>query len=452
MKIFQFARSFLTVFGVALLAVLGACSPGPTERPPAATQPGGQPTQAGLSPTSVPTSPLPATPAGPSPLSVKLTAAALGPATPTAQLKPNEYITVAQMNLWFHGAGCYGGFEAFDCSGKRNTALIPALGATYFSDNTEVINQQFAWATAYGVDAFSVEWTTPREIPGSIEPILDDNFLKAPGLAQMRWCLFYDLVLRVDQTPGLEVDLSGGMDFNDPDVYDTFVYDFERFAKKYFGHPQYLKIDGRPVVYIWGTWNAKGRYLEAFREARQKVAEQGYDVYIVGDIILTTGFSSRLASVYDANTNFLFFTPDSPTGSKDVGAAAVRLDKILSQWEVRIRGLKVDGRQEEVIVQPGFAPQFDNRLFIEVNHEKSYIYIPALSKDQVVAMAEVVRKHAHPAGAEGLKLVWLNTWNNWAETTTFEPTIAEGPKYPAGNYQFDMLDVIRELFGVEIYP
>jgi hypothetical protein len=176
------------------------------------------------------------------------------------------------MNLWFHGPGCYGGFEAFDCSGQRTTTLTPLLGETYDSASADVIRQQIDWAADYGVDAFSIEWTTPRSVPGSIEPILDDNFLRAPNLPRVRWCIFYDLVLRLDQTPGLNVDLSQGMDFDNPDVYDTFVSDFEHFADKYFDQPQYLKIDERPVVYIWGTWNATGRYTPRKRVKRSSIA------------------------------------------------------------------------------------------------------------------------------------------------------------------------------------
>ena len=50
--------------------------------------------------------------------------------TATQPPLPNDYIVIAQLNLWFNGPGCNGGFEAFDCSGKRTTPLTPALGAT----------------------------------------------------------------------------------------------------------------------------------------------------------------------------------------------------------------------------------------------------------------------------------------------------------------------------------
>ena len=436
--------------GLAILFVaLNACNMPSAKRAATTTlAPSTEAPRISASPTATPNLPATLAPTVPASATAKPTM----PPPPTQIPKPNEYITIAQLNLWFHGPGCYGGFEAFNCSGKRNTNLIPALGLTYDSASMEVIRQQIEWATKYGVDAFSIEWTTPREVPGSIENILDDNFLKAPDLHKMRWCIFYDLVLRIQQTPGLKADLSRGMDFNNPDIYNTFVADFEHFAQKYFKQPQYLKIDDRPVVYIWGTWNATGRFVEAFQEARQKAAQLGFDVYIVGDIIRTDQFNSKLAAVYDANTNFVFFTPGSPVTTKDVGKAAVDLDKILTRWEQRIAGLKVTGREETVMLQPGFTPQFDNRLGMEVNGGGSSIYVPALSKDQVIAMAEVARKHAYPVGRQGWKLIWVNTWNCWGETTTFEPTAAIGAKYPAGNYQFDMVEVIKEVFGAEIFP
>lgn len=92
-------------------------------------------------------------------------------------------------------------------------------------------------------------------------------------------------------------------------------------------------------------------------------------------------------------------------------------------------------------------PQYDDRLFVP----SQATYVPAASKDQVIAMAEVSRKHTQGVGSQDLKLVWLNTWNNWAETTTVEPTMDLGPKYPAGNYQFDMLEVVREVFGAATF-
>ena len=369
---------------------------------------------------------------------------------PTARLSAppqNEYTVIAQLNFWYYGPGLYGGFE--NSNGSRSTPLTPLLGETYWASDPAVIYQQIEWASEYGVDAFSIEWTTPRGIGccGSMEDTLDDVFLKSPNIHKVRWAIFYDFVLRLAQTPGLERHL-GSFDFNEPDVYDTLVSDFKYFAQKYFGHPQYLTIDERPVIYIWATNAYVGNLEGALREARAEVAKLGFDVFIVGDEIQAGYFDPYHASLFDGNTTFTFLMGGLDFFAwDDLGDAIAPVDSAFAAWRENIKGLKVIDREETVNFQPAWAPQYDDRSF-EAGGE---IYVPAASRDQVVAMAEVARAHAEPAGSQLQRLIWLNTWNNWAETTTVEPTANLGSKYPAGNYQFDMLEVVREVFGAETY-
>ena len=368
--------------------------------------------------------------------------------SPTATPKPNDYIVIAQLNLWYFGSGCYGGFEAFDCSGKRSTPFEPALGHTYTSSNPQVIKQQIDWAADYGVDAFSLEWTTPSGVGGSLEDNIDNAFLKAPNLNRIRWCIYDDFVLRLDQTKDLGVDISKGIDLNNPKVYDTFVSDFGHFAEKYFGQPQYLKIDGRPVITLFADWNYQGNLAGAIKDARAAAAKLGYDVYIVGEEMRADRFDASRVALFDATTSFNFANPGVPDQT-DMGKEAVVLDKFMKSWISKLQGLKVTGRNDPVGFEPSFGPQEDSRLFAPPSNQ---IYVPALSKDQVTAMATVARDNAEPVGSLGQKLVWVNTWNDWAEATTIEPTADLGPKYPAGNYGFDFLEVIRDVFGPEVFP
>ncbi len=368
--------------------------------------------------------------------------------THTAAPGPNDFIVISQLNLWYHGPGCYGGFEDFACGGRRTTPFEPALGHTYDSADPKVIRQQIDWAADYGVDAFSLEWTTPRGIgtSGSLEDNIDDAFLKAPNLARIRWCIFYDTVLRMTQDPAVNADVSNGINFDDPRVYNAFASDFDHFATKYFAQPQYLKVHGRPVMYIYAAWNFHGNYAGAIHEARAKALARGYDAFIVGDVIRADRFDRQLASQFDANSTFTFLIPGLPMYA-DVGQAAVGIDRLFQSWRQKIQGLKVAGRQETVNFEPAWAPQFDNRLF----EPDRQIYVPALSRDQVVAMARAALNNAEPVGSPQQKLIWENTWNNWAEATTIEPTADQGPKYPAGNYGFDMLEIIRNVFGPQTF-
>jgi Glycosyltransferase WbsX len=431
---------------------LSSCGPGQVSSPPIVAAPTFTPIPTSASAiTPIPTSPptLTSIPTSAPTMTSTPTSAPTVTATrkPAGTPKPNAYIVIAQLNLWFHGPGCYGGFEAFNCSGKRSTPLEPALGHTYNNSDPKVIQQQIDWAADYGVDAFSLEWTTPRGIgtQGSLEDGIDDAFLKAPNLARIRWCIFYDTQLRMIQDPAINADLRNGINFDDPKIYNAFVSDFEHFATKYFSQPQHLKIDGRPVVFVYAAWQFQGNYAGAIKDARAKALAHGYDVYLVGDVLRFDRFDPNLASQFDANTaTFPIVSPGVPRYS-DMGKAAVGIDDFYQKWRKAIQGLKVVGRQDLVNFQPGLTPQEDNRLFDPSNQ----IYIPALNKDQVVAMAQVARNNAEPVGSAKQKLIWVNTWNNWPEATTIEPTANLGAKYPAGNYQFDMLEVMRDTFGAE---
>jgi hypothetical protein len=202
------------------------------------------------------------------------------------------------------------------------------------------------------------------------------------------------------------------------------------------------------VIYIWATNAYVGNLEGALREAREEVAKIGYDVFIVGDEISADHFDPYHASLFDGNTTFTFLIGGLDFFSwTDIGDAIEGVDQTFESWSTNIQDLNVIDREEKVNFQPAWAPQYDDRFFIA----SQGIYVPANSKAQVVAMAEVARKYAEPVGSKEQKLIWLNTWNNWAETTTVEPTANLGPKYPAGNYQFDMLEVVRDVFGPDTF-
>jgi hypothetical protein len=362
---------------------------------------------------------------------------------------PNEYIVISQLNFWYFGDGPYGGFENQD--GSRSTPFTPLFGDTYWSDDPDWVYQQIEWAVEYGVDAFSIEWDGPEEesLGVPMEEAIDEVFLVSPNIHKVRWAIFYDFNLRIHYLEDQGVDPSQPPNFNQQVVYDTFISDFEHFARKYFNHPQYLTIDDRPVVYIWATHGFNGNIAGAVAEARQKVAELGYDVYIVGDELCYGCFNQGRAALFDANTTFTFLIPgvDQP-GLKNVGQAAAAADTAFTWWRGKIADLKVAGREDTVNFQPGWAPQYDESRNIAFTHPTVVL---AESRDQVVQMAEMARKHAEPAGDEGLRLIWVNTWNCWGEGTTIEPTIEDENPYPGGNYGFDFLEIIQDVYGVETY-
>jgi hypothetical protein len=356
-------------------------------------------------------------------------------------LSYNEYIVVAQLNLWYFGEGCYGGFEDYDCDGNSVVSVTPLQGL-YYSSDSDVIKNQINWAVDYGVDAFSIEWVSPRYQPGSLEKNMDEHFLTSPYINKIRWCIFYDFNLRLNWAG---YDITDGINFDNLAIADTLLSDFIYFGKKYFNHPQYLYVDGRPLIYIWNAY-FDGAFENVLKQARDSLLKMGYDIFVAGDVISGDYFNPSYVSLFDANTTFTMLIGGTPP-FENMAAAAEGVDDVFQFWKSNIKDLKVKNRNENVILQPAWSPQYKDSLFILNNNMGEPTYIPAENKDQVIRMAEVARSYASPMGKEAEKIVWLNTFNNWAETTTIEPTIASGPKYPAGNYQFDFLEVVKEVFG-----
>ena len=383
-------------------------------------------------------------------LLLTLTAAlAAGPAAsePNRVPPPNRNIVIGQLNLWYYGPGRYGGFDAYDGSGKPIVKLTPLLGK-YQSSDPRVVRRQIDWAANYGVDVFSIEWISPRGEPGTIEDNLDDAFLRAPNLCRVRWLIFFDFNLHLTWR---KIDYSNGVDFDDPQIHALFVSDLVHFARKYFSQKQYFRIDGRPVVYIWATWNFKGDVAAAVQEARQRVGALGYDLYLVGDEVTADRFAPAHASLWDATSSFIpFLMPGAPP-LHDLTAAASFVDGAYTHWQQEIQGVTATGSGQPLGFQPGFTPQYDDTLFRTNNGIGNPTSVPAQSQAEVEDLARVSLAHATPVGRAKRRLIWLNTFNNWAETTTVEPTVASGPKYPAGNYQYDMLHAVRHVFGAQTF-
>jgi hypothetical protein len=364
-----------------------------------------------------------------------------------AKLPPNTNIVIGQLNLWYYGSGPNGGFEARDGSGKPAVRVRPLYGK-YRSSNPAVVRHQIAWAANYGVDVFSIEWLAPRGEPGSIEDNLDDAFLKAPNLCRVRWLIFFDFNLHLTWR---KIDYSNGVDFDNPKIRSLFVADLVHFATKYFRQKQYFRLAGRPLVYIWATWNFKGDVAGAVQEARQRVRALGYDVYLVGDEARADSFDAAHASQWDATTSFIpFLMPGAPP-IQSLPEAATFTDGAFTKWQQELQGVQVAGRAQPVAFQPGFTPQYDDTLFRTVNNIGNPTSVQARSRSEVEDLARVSLAHAPPSPESAQHLIWLNTFNNWAETTTVEPTASTGPKYPAGNYRYDMLNAVGKVFGSRTY-
>ena len=83
--------------------------------------------------------------------------------------------------------------------------------------------------------------------------------------------------------------------------------DIAHIAERYFDHPNYLRIDGRPVLFVYLTrvLSRNGTLAEVVEAMRATAREAGHDIYIVGDEVFgQPPTSSEAIRLLDAVTNY----------------------------------------------------------------------------------------------------------------------------------------------------
>jgi hypothetical protein len=106
--------------------------------------------------------------------------------------------------------------------------------------------------------------------PGSREDqALLGHILPHPDLGSLRIAVFYETVGLTNQ-------------FTD---YSAVSGHISHLAANYFDDPHYLKIDGRPVLFIYLTrvLAHEGRLADTMATIRSAAKASGHDLYLVGD-------------------------------------------------------------------------------------------------------------------------------------------------------------------------
>ena len=302
------------------------------------------------------------------------------------------------------------------------------------SRNPRTAERDIANARKAGINFFALDWwpyvagVSGRDYQGADAAMKD--FLAAPNLDQIQFAMFYEtwnlgfIPVReaTPVTPAMEAHFDRDMVF---------------FADHYFSNPSYLRIDGRPVVFLYLTRTLTGDVAGMIRGARAVLRAHGFDPFFVGDevywrvtpvtlnpagpVLTTTPQVTRIEQ-FDAITSYtLFFGDPDPTlgpigdftiypGATDIVADERRL---LGEYVVATGG--------RVPVVADVSTGFNDRGFrLATNHPaqpRQWVQGdgPASTLDHLFKC--VVLPSVDPA----LPMVMVTSWNDWNEDTGMEP-------------------------------
>ncbi len=329
-----------------------------------------------LTPPPTPT-PLPATstptpaPPTPTPKPLPLAAAAGGPARVPRLVLANYFV-------WYDANGW----------GACNISAGDHPLQPYGSDDPETIARQMNMAMNAGIDGFTAQWATPGDRT-------DRNF--ATLLNKSQGTGFQSTVVFLRHIwPGA----------NQGNTIEAIRY----LLAQYSGHPNFLKINGRPVIFFTDVGRvprAGGSAQDAWANIRAQV-DPGHTAWWIAE-----GLDASFLSVFDG----LWLYNVTHASSPNDYVKAPRWAQNVRAWEQRTG-------QPKLWIATLMPGSDDSRARC-----KQDVRAPAPPRVRAREGGNFYRATYNAAVGSNPDLLWVNSFNEWVEGTYIEPSQFYGDTY-----------------------
>lgn len=285
--------------------------------------------------------------------------------------------------------------------GHLNPAQPPAIGE-YSNRDEATISAHINQSQQASVDFWAVSWWGPS----SAENItFRDSILAHPRHGDLKYAVHYESTGRLGT-------------FENPN-FNNLIPDFRYLANNYFQNPSYLRIDNRPVVFMYVTrayFNTQASRDAVANLRARMVAEFGVEPYIIGDDLFGGGVDLQRAQLWDAITDFDVYGTVLQGGGS-TSAALANLAAVYDDARTAIAGVDVD-------FIPTASPGFNDKG-VRDGHPAAPRYMaddPQATEGKLFAqmLNEVVVPRTDP---EADNILMINSFNEWHEDTQIEPTI-----------------------------
>jgi hypothetical protein len=339
---------------------------------------------------------------------------------------------------WYRKGGLFG-----KSKWKKQTMRLhlkhpqqPRVGL-YDSRNPKVIGNHIEQSVRGGISFWAVSWWGKGSIT---DKAFRQNILKHPDAGKLKYAVLYESTGRMRR-------------FSNPD-YGKWIGDLKYLKNTYFNDPRYLKINGRPVLFVYLSreyFRNKGQH--ALKQMRDRFPE----IYLVGDDVF---FGDEAGEEYKAEWAGNF---DAVTAYDVYGQSIKRLGgthKAIEFLSGNYRQAKEAANSVGTAFMPAIAPGYNDtavrkghpgraRYFTDVDHSK-----------EGDIFREMIRQAALPnLDASCGNIIMVTSFNEWYEDTQIEATAGtaaasstddskSGTYYTGGeryaDYGYLYLDILRE--------
>lgn len=281
-------------------------------------------------------------------------------------------------------------------------AQPPALGE-YDSRDSAAIAAHIDQSHRANISFWAISWWGPGSVD---DKTTHDYIFTHPRAGELKYAVHYESTGRLGSV--------------DSPSFANLAPDFQYLAQKYFNNANYLKIDGRPVVFIYLTrayFNTQaGR--DAVANLRQTMNAQ-FDVnpYLIGDDVFPGQTDAQQAALWDAITDFdVYGSVLHAHGSTSAGVAA-----LASQY----RSAKQAAQAAHVGFVPAVSPGFNDSA-VRTGHPAAPRYLTdvAGAAEGSLFLAELEQAAMPNLDPAAHNMLMVSTFNEWHEDTQIEPTMA----------------------------
>ncbi|MBI5779680.1 MAG: glycoside hydrolase family 99-like domain-containing protein [Planctomycetes bacterium] len=317
---------------------------------------------------------------------------------------------------------------------KLNIQQQPQLGE-YTCRDEAVIKQHLDWARGAGIDFFAMNWFGP----GSASDVTIKNYFSAylkRAKSDFKFCLVY-------QTPYI-LTFEKGVVIIDHDSLRLLQNHLLYAADEYFKEPNYLKINNRPVVFIYVSHLLRGDYELALTKTCNVVQQRtGLDIFLVGDEVIFPEGDSRQTrpdkkriAVFDAITAHTIVGPTRYDGLPVLTGFFKDLDALFRSYQQL-------ARESNGMFIPCAMPGFNNRGYNKEADKYSILPREAtVDKENegttYAVYLDIARKYVDPS----LGMLMINSFNGFSDDTQIEPVTSDfmtpgsAPAELTGGYRY----------------
>jgi len=277
----------------------------------------------------------------------------------------------------------------------------PPLIGHYNSQSPSTIQQHLDWMEDHGIDFLVSSWWGQNSNEDST---LRDYILPVFSDTTIKFTVYYELFHLGEPVNGRVII--------DQQKEAQLLSDFIYFANTYFNHPNFLYIDGRPVVFFYLTRILAGNYISAFANVRAELQNRGYDLYLVGDEMDWGDPDTTHMQILDAVSPYIMCCPNYE-GYPLESEFFTDVTRHTHIWEETCQSVGID-----------FIPNVHPGVNIPYGHGTRYA-IPrqmtegASHTSTYEEYIKVMRSYVDP----DLRMMMITSWNEWHEDTQIEPTI-----------------------------